>query len=1809
MQFDEYKEYKSTLNNQKISINFRFNKKVTTDDLKSALNHFTYEDPFFLFLLLKNTLYTTDTQMLQTTDKNLYQIFLDSFTLLLNTHLYEIIINDILTLSFTTPLCYSLKSALLEIFISNYSFLHIEEFTSLIETLSTTIKSSTFNEIINYQNDEPLMNAMLDTFLLTLSLIAKYLETRKILDLSITNHHLYSFSFSLYNEMLMLLNTSNFMEKDIVFIFINSFIINTFTEGTCINQIKDILLSHNLMIGEDSMIEIQYRIIYTMGCLSPKDFLYVLDLIFTTDCIIFMAKRKAHSLINRITNLFIITEQENNYKTYKGCKKNHNILTDEEKEAKDYETIKEFKEKLNLKLKQEISKETKNGENSEENEKTKEEIKEEIFQKNEKQFEIPLCIKSKLKNKNFTKKCIKTENIKEELLLCISSQNLFTIYRKAFFYISSLTKYKNLYSQNFLYFISLKPLPFHFPEINNFFLKLTTQTSPEYYANFLLKNEFSFPLYTFLNSLPPEYPLNFYYHVFKNLKKDNLPVTDTPFNNTLYIPTKTDFHILDFLNFFLEKRDKILIQLLNTLPYIPPYKPFYPVIYDVWIFILKHNFLKNMTFFFLKTPALVKMADSLQHPSSKLQIKIPFILKKTPKPPHLTFLTILYFSEKNKISNFNYTGVIEYITDDKTLRFLKEEVEELIEQIHLEEGVIERKFNFIDKEGLEALEREKGCYTVIKGNNTTTYNNTPINNPNITNTSDNTPINNPNITNTSDNTPITTTLINNTPVITFAFNNPLPMPFNLSYAYTLLSLGTNPSSYKTTLIISLKILKILLCKDNTLLYNIKLHIYFSEIFKTLKARNQFKDTEDVFISYLSFYKTILSEISGNSPIFYNYIVLFIADITLFGKDYLTLGFTSFKDLYSYVEITMKKIEDFSNEVCELRGVKDSRYVLEGVKYRFCNLKGVKDSRYVLEGVKDCRDVLEGVNNYKDIQQGVNNYKDEQQGVNNYKDIQLGVNNYKDIQQGVNNITNQQQGVNYSIDVTSDIFFLIDVVYLNLYNSNTLLSVIQLLKTLLATTFNYKTLYVLVRICNTLYLPKSIVLPYLKRVLRVDVDFKIDPVIFRKLSIETEGFFKFFFDNICVITGESITNNNTPYNNTSSLWYNRYSGYKGVNTSNRIIESITLDNWYSYYKRYPLNINLPMTNNKTPLITNIDFEASLKHTVNNNTLDDKDLTLIYNMYRRKGVISFIRNNSKIFNYLNYSIFVDNSMSVMDCITVIYRSLNREHIKIALEVLKTKQNIRFYIPQLIQVLRREEVRCDVFILLIHLSNNNILCHELLLNLKCNISEENGNKKNLRGVHTNKSNVFKKCMDDLILGIGEKEVLLYEKQVKFYKNLNSISFNARNEENKKEFINKELEKIEIGGVNEEVWDIKGVSYKDMLEGVKDMGSKEEGVNERGSKQQGVTYKDILEGVNDMVTKEEGVSYKDSSINGVNKEDMLEGVNKGDTKQRGVNNVPNIQQGVSIQGLYYCFGTEEIIDIVKGSGRVLQSHAKVPYMITLKCINKGGVSNDGVIKTPCSYIYKRLIVKAGDDCRQDMLALQLIQIFKDIFKKNNLDIFLYPYRVLCTDSECGLIEVVENAITRDQIGREKINSLVDYFELKFGFKEGERYSKALYNFVSSLVGYSLVVYFLNIKDRHNGNILIDDDGFMIHIDFGFMFETSPGNLSIELPLKLTAEIFMLMGGYDGVAFKFYREMMVKGFVALRRSSKEIMYAVDCFKESGLDCYRKGAVDNFYSRFMFDVGDNEIKENVEKMINGSCKKFRTWIYDKYQEVTNNIAF
>ncbi|KAJ3097772.1 phosphatidylinositol-4- kinase [Phlyctochytrium planicorne] len=306
-------------------------------------------------------------------------------------------------------------------------------------------------------------------------------------------------------------------------------------------------------------------------------------------------------------------------------------------------------------------------------------------------------------------------------------------------------------------------------------------------------------------------------------------------------------------------------------------------------------------------------------------------------------------------------------------------------------------------------------------------------------------------------------------------------------------------------------------------------------------------------------------------------------------------------------------------------------------------------------------------------------------------------------------------------------------------------------------------------------------------------------------------------------------------------------------------------------------------------------------------------------------------------------------------------------------------------------------------------------------------------------------------------------------------------------------------------------------------------------------------------------------------------------------------------------------VIDIDYDSGRPLQSHAKAPFMATFK-IKK--VQDDKKVEiketTKVDALWQSVIFKVGDDCRQDVLALQLISICKSIFANSDLDLYLYPYRVVATDPGCGIIEVIPKSISRDMMGREKVNSLPNYFEEKFGTTDSFAFRKAQDAFIRSLAAYSVILYIVSIKDRHNGNIMFDDQGHILHIDFGFILDIAPGGIEFEAsPFKLTTEMIAIMGG-DATTpeYKRFSDLVVRSYLAIRPYSDQIVDMVRLMLDSGLPCFKgEQTIAKLRDKFQTGKTDRQAADFMMAQIKVAHENQFSRMYDRFQNLQNGIPF
>lgn len=308
-------------------------------------------------------------------------------------------------------------------------------------------------------------------------------------------------------------------------------------------------------------------------------------------------------------------------------------------------------------------------------------------------------------------------------------------------------------------------------------------------------------------------------------------------------------------------------------------------------------------------------------------------------------------------------------------------------------------------------------------------------------------------------------------------------------------------------------------------------------------------------------------------------------------------------------------------------------------------------------------------------------------------------------------------------------------------------------------------------------------------------------------------------------------------------------------------------------------------------------------------------------------------------------------------------------------------------------------------------------------------------------------------------------------------------------------------------------------------------------------------------------------------------------------------------------------VTDIDRKSGKPLQSHAKAPFMATFfikkkkdRIVKDEVVDSDGnnfeIVKTSA-------IFKVGDDCRQDVLALQLISMFRTIWMTQGVDVYVFPYRVTATAPGCGIIDVLPHSISRDMLGREAVNGLYEYFISQFGPETSPEFQRARINFVKSLAAYSIITYLLAIKDRHNGNIMYDNEGHILHIDFGFCFDIVPGGVKFEQsPFKLTREMVRVMGGnVNTQAYKWFEELCVKCFLACRLHMDSLINMVVPMLESGLPCFKAATIKHLTQRFAPNKNDREASIYMRGLIKKSFESFATKGYDEFQRLTNGIPY
>ena len=253
-------------------------------------------------------------------------------------------------------------------------------------------------------------------------------------------------------------------------------------------------------------------------------------------------------------------------------------------------------------------------------------------------------------------------------------------------------------------------------------------------------------------------------------------------------------------------------------------------------------------------------------------------------------------------------------------------------------------------------------------------------------------------------------------------------------------------------------------------------------------------------------------------------------------------------------------------------------------------------------------------------------------------------------------------------------------------------------------------------------------------------------------------------------------------------------------------------------------------------------------------------------------------------------------------------------------------------------------------------------------------------------------------------------------------------------------------------------------------------------------------------------------------------------------------------------------------------------------------------------------VIVKSGDDLRQEQFAMQLIAQIRDMWREAGLPLRVTTYDILALSPSTGIMEMVADTVSLAALRKRHTPfvSLEAFYVAAFGDGSDGRLQEAQTQFVRSMAAYSIICYILKVKDRHDGNILLQRDGSIIHIDWGYMLGRSM-NAVLEVeraPFKLTRDHVAVMGGESSANFLSYISLCVQGLQVLRERGGILVEMVRAMSAgSPLTCVSELEVAELQERLALKYSEKEVVERFILLQGQALSSWSTVAYDLLQTV------
>jgi hypothetical protein len=182
------------------------------------------------------------------------------------------------------------------------------------------------------------------------------------------------------------------------------------------------------------------------------------------------------------------------------------------------------------------------------------------------------------------------------------------------------------------------------------------------------------------------------------------------------------------------------------------------------------------------------------------------------------------------------------------------------------------------------------------------------------------------------------------------------------------------------------------------------------------------------------------------------------------------------------------------------------------------------------------------------------------------------------------------------------------------------------------------------------------------------------------------------------------------------------------------------------------------------------------------------------------------------------------------------------------------------------------------------------------------------------------------------------------------------------------------------------------------------------------------------------------------------------------------------------------------------------------------------------------KFIIKKSVGLRKEQIISNLINILQYKISIFNFE-EIPTYQIIMLNHDIALLEYIDNSITLRQINdkgytlqnyilNHNINSKLDIIKTKF---------------VNSLAISSAIAYIIGIGDRHLDNIMINNNGQIFHVDYGYILENP--TIIFNMPeIKVTNEIIDFLGGTNSIYYNEFKKLIVQVYNQCR-ANKNIIY------------------------------------------------------------------